>query len=168
MLAHDLALFGRIAVAAGLGFAVGWEREVRGHPAGSRTFALVASGSRHATSLGVSGASSRHPDVGVGETPTAVVVGPCSSDVLDIGVTVAVGSDLDVVVTDTAPLVESDRLVDVVGAGSTDTRVVDRADVDSFGSVEGTTVVRTAVGAGVDTVDGPGDGTAVDDGRRNR
>ena len=39
---HDLALFGRIALAAGLGYAVGWEREVRGHPAGSRTFALVA------------------------------------------------------------------------------------------------------------------------------
>ncbi len=45
MLIHDLALFGRVALAAGLGFAVGWEREVRGHPAGSRTFALVAAGS---------------------------------------------------------------------------------------------------------------------------
>lgn len=45
MLIDDLALFGRVALAAGLGFAVGWEREVRGHPAGSRTFALVAAGS---------------------------------------------------------------------------------------------------------------------------
>lgn len=45
MLVHDLALFGRVALGAGLGFAVGWEREVRGHPAGARTFALVAAGS---------------------------------------------------------------------------------------------------------------------------
>ncbi len=37
-------MFGRIAMAAGLGFAIGWEREVRGHPAGSRTFALVCAG----------------------------------------------------------------------------------------------------------------------------
>ena len=42
---HDVALLGRVALATGLGFAVGWEREVRGHPAGSRTFALVASAS---------------------------------------------------------------------------------------------------------------------------
>ncbi len=42
---HDLALFGRIALAALLGFVVGWEREVRGHPAGARTFALVSAGS---------------------------------------------------------------------------------------------------------------------------
>lgn len=42
---HDLALFGRIALAALLGFVVGWEREVRGHPAGARTFALVSGGS---------------------------------------------------------------------------------------------------------------------------
>jgi putative Mg2+ transporter-C (MgtC) family protein len=45
MWAHDFALFGRIALGAGLGFAVGWEREVRGHPAGARTFALVCAGS---------------------------------------------------------------------------------------------------------------------------
>jgi putative Mg2+ transporter-C (MgtC) family protein len=45
MWVHDFALFGRIALAAGLGFAVGWEREVRGHPAGARTFALVSAGS---------------------------------------------------------------------------------------------------------------------------
>ncbi len=42
---HDLALFGRIALAGLLGFVVGWEREVRGHPAGARTFALVSAGS---------------------------------------------------------------------------------------------------------------------------
>ena len=53
MWAHDLALFGRIALAAGLGFAVGWEREVRGHPAGSRTFALVAAGSAGFTAIAI-------------------------------------------------------------------------------------------------------------------
>lgn len=53
MWAHDLALFGRIALAAGLGFAVGWEREVRGHPAGSRTFALVASGAAGFTAIAI-------------------------------------------------------------------------------------------------------------------
>jgi putative Mg2+ transporter-C (MgtC) family protein len=53
MLAHDLALFGRIALAAGLGFGVGWEREVRGHPAGSRTFALVAAGSAGFTAIAI-------------------------------------------------------------------------------------------------------------------
>lgn len=45
MWVHDFALFGRIALGAGLGFVVGWEREVRGHPAGARTFALVSAGS---------------------------------------------------------------------------------------------------------------------------
>ncbi len=53
MWTHDFALFGRIALAAGLGFAVGWEREVRGHPAGSRTFALVAAGSAGFTAIAV-------------------------------------------------------------------------------------------------------------------
>jgi putative Mg2+ transporter-C (MgtC) family protein len=51
--AHDLALFGRVALSAGLGFAVGWEREVRGHPAGSRTFALVAAGSASFTAIAI-------------------------------------------------------------------------------------------------------------------
>jgi putative Mg2+ transporter-C (MgtC) family protein len=53
MPAHDLALFGRVALSAGLGFAVGWEREVRGHPAGSRTFALVAAGSASFTAIAI-------------------------------------------------------------------------------------------------------------------
>ena len=48
---HDLALFGRIALAALLGFIVGWEREVRGHPAGARTFALVSAGSAALTTI---------------------------------------------------------------------------------------------------------------------
>jgi putative Mg2+ transporter-C (MgtC) family protein len=38
---HDWDLIGRIAVAFGLGFVIGFEREVRGGPAGDRTFALV-------------------------------------------------------------------------------------------------------------------------------
>ena len=53
MLVHDLALLGRIALAAGLGFAVGWEREVRGHPAGARTFALIAAGSSAFTAIAI-------------------------------------------------------------------------------------------------------------------
>jgi putative Mg2+ transporter-C (MgtC) family protein len=51
MLINDLALFGRISLAAGLGFGIGWEREVRGHPAGSRTFALVCAGSAGLTAI---------------------------------------------------------------------------------------------------------------------
>lgn len=34
-------IFGRVAVSFVLGFAIGWEREVRGASAGDRTFALV-------------------------------------------------------------------------------------------------------------------------------
>ena len=50
---HDLELLGRIALAAVLGFLVGWEREVRGQGAGGRTFALVALGSAAFTLLAV-------------------------------------------------------------------------------------------------------------------
>ncbi len=48
---HDLSMFGRIALAALLGFIIGWEREVRGHPAGARTFALVSAGSAALTAI---------------------------------------------------------------------------------------------------------------------
>ena len=48
---HDLSLFGRIALAALLGFVVGWEREVRGHPAGARTFSLVSAGAAALTTI---------------------------------------------------------------------------------------------------------------------
>jgi putative Mg2+ transporter-C (MgtC) family protein len=41
---HDLVLLGRVVLAFGLCFAVGFEREVRGAPAGDRTFALVGTG----------------------------------------------------------------------------------------------------------------------------
>ena len=37
----DVLLFYRIAVAAGLSFVLGWERELRGAPAGDRTYSLV-------------------------------------------------------------------------------------------------------------------------------
>ncbi len=43
--ALQLAIFGRMALAAALGFAIGIERELRGSPAGERTIALVAAGS---------------------------------------------------------------------------------------------------------------------------
>jgi putative Mg2+ transporter-C (MgtC) family protein len=46
-------MFWRIAIAAGLGFAVGMEREWRGKQAGERTFALVALGCAAFTALGV-------------------------------------------------------------------------------------------------------------------
>jgi putative Mg2+ transporter-C (MgtC) family protein len=38
---HDLVLFGRVALAFVLCYAVGFERALRGAPAGDRTFALV-------------------------------------------------------------------------------------------------------------------------------
>lgn len=46
-------MVGRIALAGGLGFAIGWEREVRGHPAGSRTFALVCAGTAALTTISI-------------------------------------------------------------------------------------------------------------------
>jgi putative Mg2+ transporter-C (MgtC) family protein len=50
---HDLAQFGRVALALALGYGVGWEREVRGHPAGARTFALVSAASAALTVVGI-------------------------------------------------------------------------------------------------------------------
>jgi putative Mg2+ transporter-C (MgtC) family protein len=41
----QLALFGRIALAAGLGYLIGLERQFRGKEAGDRTFALLGMGS---------------------------------------------------------------------------------------------------------------------------
>jgi putative Mg2+ transporter-C (MgtC) family protein len=52
-LVHDLSLFGRVALSALLGFAIGWEREVRGHPGGARTFALVSAGAAALTTIGL-------------------------------------------------------------------------------------------------------------------
>lgn len=48
----DAAILGRIALAALLGYVIGWEREYRGSAAGDRTFALVALGSAAFTGLG--------------------------------------------------------------------------------------------------------------------
>lgn len=53
MIANDIEMFGRVVLGATLGFCIGWEREVRGHPAGSRTFALVAGGSAALTAIAV-------------------------------------------------------------------------------------------------------------------
>ena len=52
-LGTDLALFGRIALGALLGYMIGWEREHRGSAAGDRTFALVALGAAGFTAVGV-------------------------------------------------------------------------------------------------------------------
>lgn len=49
----ELTLFGRIALAAFLGYVIGYERELRGKAAGERTFALVAIGAAAVTGLGV-------------------------------------------------------------------------------------------------------------------
>src|SRR5260221_14197740 len=38
---NQWAILGRVAVSFAIGFAIGWEREVRGASAGDRTFALV-------------------------------------------------------------------------------------------------------------------------------
>jgi putative Mg2+ transporter-C (MgtC) family protein len=47
----DLALLGRVAAGFALAFAVGFEREVRGSPAGDRTFALVGTGTTAITAV---------------------------------------------------------------------------------------------------------------------
>jgi putative Mg2+ transporter-C (MgtC) family protein len=49
----DLSILGRISLAALLGYLIGYERELRGSPAGDRTSALVALGAAGATALGV-------------------------------------------------------------------------------------------------------------------
>jgi putative Mg2+ transporter-C (MgtC) family protein len=49
--ALQLAIFGRMSLAAALGFLVGFEREARGKAAGERTIALVAAGAAAFASL---------------------------------------------------------------------------------------------------------------------
>jgi putative Mg2+ transporter-C (MgtC) family protein len=49
--ALQLAIFGRMTLAAALGFVVGYEREARGKAAGERTIALVAAGAAAFASL---------------------------------------------------------------------------------------------------------------------
>jgi putative Mg2+ transporter-C (MgtC) family protein len=47
----DLEILGKAALAAALAFLIGWERERSGHPAGDRTFALVAMGAAVLTAI---------------------------------------------------------------------------------------------------------------------
>ncbi|MBA3878073.1 MAG: MgtC family protein [Anaerolinea sp.] len=49
----DLALALRAAVAAALGFVIGWERERQGSAAGDRTYALVALGAAAFTAVAI-------------------------------------------------------------------------------------------------------------------
>ena len=49
----QVAVFGRMALAALFGFLIGFEREYRGKPAGERTFALLALGAAGFTAVGV-------------------------------------------------------------------------------------------------------------------
>ncbi|MDQ1710180.1 MAG: putative Mg2+ transporter-C (MgtC) family protein [Frankiaceae bacterium] len=53
MLSHDLLLWSRLLLASGLCFALGYERELRGHDAGDRTFALVGLGAAAFTLAGI-------------------------------------------------------------------------------------------------------------------
>jgi len=50
---EQVALFGRMVLAALFGFLIGFEREYRGKAAGERTFALLALGAAGFTALGV-------------------------------------------------------------------------------------------------------------------
>jgi putative Mg2+ transporter-C (MgtC) family protein len=49
---HDATLIGHISLAALLGFVVGWERHLRGRPAGERTFAIICVGAAAFTDVG--------------------------------------------------------------------------------------------------------------------
>lgn len=49
----DLALVARAALAAALGFIIGWERERKGSPAGDRTYAMISLGAASFTAIGV-------------------------------------------------------------------------------------------------------------------
>ncbi len=49
----ELVVFGRMALGAAFGYLIGFEREVRGKPAGERTFALLALGAAAVTAVGV-------------------------------------------------------------------------------------------------------------------
>jgi putative Mg2+ transporter-C (MgtC) family protein len=49
----ELTLIGRIALGTLLGYVIGFERELRGKPAGERTFGLLALGSAAVTGVGV-------------------------------------------------------------------------------------------------------------------
>lgn len=59
----DLQLALRAAVAAALGFVIGWERERQGSAAGDRTFALVALGAAAFTTIAVDRFQSSAPQL---------------------------------------------------------------------------------------------------------
>ena len=52
-LGTQATLIGRVALGAFLGYAVGFERELRGKPAGERTFGLLSLGAAAVTAVGV-------------------------------------------------------------------------------------------------------------------
>jgi putative Mg2+ transporter-C (MgtC) family protein len=52
-LESELIFLARAALAAGLAFLIGWERESRGSPAGDRTFAMVSLGAAAFTAIGI-------------------------------------------------------------------------------------------------------------------
>jgi putative Mg2+ transporter-C (MgtC) family protein len=70
-LALQLDLSARLVVAAALGLAVGFEREIHGHPAGLRTHMLVASGSALFTVLSAYGFAGE-PNAAVTVDPTRI------------------------------------------------------------------------------------------------
>lgn len=49
----ELESFGHLSLAGGLGLLVGWERHIRGRPAGERTFALLTIGAAAFTVAGI-------------------------------------------------------------------------------------------------------------------
>ena len=54
---HDLALLARIAVGFALAYLLGYERQLRGSPAGNRTFALVGAAATAITAVSQAGNS---------------------------------------------------------------------------------------------------------------
>jgi putative Mg2+ transporter-C (MgtC) family protein len=52
-LATQATLIGRVALGAFLGYVIGFERELRGKPAGERTFGLLSLGAAAVTAVGV-------------------------------------------------------------------------------------------------------------------
>ena len=87
-----LEIIGRIAVALGLTYAIGFERELRGAAAGDRTFALVGMGSAVIGYLALNGAPNALAGVvtGVGFLGAGVIIhGAGQADSMIRGVTTA-------------------------------------------------------------------------------
>ena len=73
-LGAQLELSVRLLVAAGLGLAIGFEREIHGHPAGLRTHMLVALGSALFTVLSIRGFGGEVPGAPVDPTRIAAQI----------------------------------------------------------------------------------------------